>query len=339
VSGVTPQNQNNVSATLTQAPGSPVAGLTSTTFVIGYTVAVAGAFSFTIFIANDDADENPYTITVSGTGIATPASEIDVQRPAGTSITSGGTDTQGDQTVGTAVALSYTVANQGNADLAVNGVTLQNQNNVRTAVNQTPDTSVTGSNSTLFSIEYTVIAAGAFSFDVVIANDDADENPYTITVSGTGIAVPVGEIDVQNPAGASIVSGSTDAQGNQAAGAVVTLSYTLANQGNADLVVDGVTIQNQNNVSAMITQTPASPVAGAGATTFIIEYTVAAAGAFSFDFVIANDDANENSYTITVSGTGSTVIISTLSTWALVVLSLLLGSFGALSRRAAGARL
>jgi hypothetical protein len=171
---------------------------------------------------------------------------------------------------------------------------------------------------------------------VVVASDDADENPYTITVSGTGVLA--GEIDVQRPAGTSITSGSIDTQGNQTIGADVTLSYTIVNQGNADLAVSGVTVQNLNNVSASVTQTPGSPVAGSGSTTFDVQYTVTAAGAFSFDVVIASNDADENAYTITVNGIGI-VNIPTLSGWGLGLLSVLLAGLGILRRRRVGAQL
>ena len=50
---------------MTANPSSPVAPTASTTFDVTVTPGV-GAFSFDIAINNDDVDENPYDIAVSG---------------------------------------------------------------------------------------------------------------------------------------------------------------------------------------------------------------------------------------------------------------------------------
>ena len=52
-------------------PASPVAPLSSTTFVITFTPSATGHRSATVSIPNNDADENPYTIAISGTGDCT----------------------------------------------------------------------------------------------------------------------------------------------------------------------------------------------------------------------------------------------------------------------------
>src|SRR5581483_292094 len=59
--------------TVTTQPASPVAALNgTTTFVITFVPGAAGLRTATVSIANDDADENPYTFAIQGTGTPQP---------------------------------------------------------------------------------------------------------------------------------------------------------------------------------------------------------------------------------------------------------------------------
>jgi len=117
----------------------------------------------------------------------TPAPKIDVQRPAGTSIADGGTDNVGNQTVGT-VNLTYTIDNTaGTAQLNVTAVTASNYVNSSgfAVVTALPLNVAAGGTATL-DVRFNVNAAGAFSFDMDIVNNDSNENPYDIAIQGTG---------------------------------------------------------------------------------------------------------------------------------------------------------
>jgi hypothetical protein len=117
--------------------------------------------------------------------------EIDMKR-AGASIPDGSNDILGNQTVATPISLTYTIENVGNENLTLGSVTTATipapVNVTLGNVNPQPVSSVTPSNTTTFSIEFTVNAAGAFSFDMDFSNNDGDENPFDFTVSGTGTA-------------------------------------------------------------------------------------------------------------------------------------------------------
>ncbi|NQT24380.1 S8 family serine peptidase [candidate division KSB1 bacterium] len=114
--------------------------------------------------------------------------EIDVQRPASTSITDTGTDNVGSQTVGT-VNLTYTIDNTaGTAPLSVTGVTASSYVNSSgfAVVTSLPLNVAAGGTGTL-NVSFDVDAAGAFSLAIDIASNDADEDPYDITIEGTGV--------------------------------------------------------------------------------------------------------------------------------------------------------
>ena len=119
--------------------------------------------------------------------------EIDVQRPAGTSIPDGGTDAQGNQDAGTQVTLTYTVSNTGSTALSVTNIASASPVNVSVdSISPTSLTVVAGGTNT-YAVRYTPTAVGAFSFELDISSDDTDEGNYDIAVSGTGAdSIPPG---------------------------------------------------------------------------------------------------------------------------------------------------
>ena len=83
-------------------------------------------------------------------------------------------------------------------------------------------------------------------------------------------------------------------------------TYTIANTGNVALTITNpVTIAGLVNCTATVATAPAASVAAAGTTTLVITVTPTAAGAFSFTVSVVNNDADENPYNWTVSGTGT----------------------------------
>lgn len=192
VTGVTASNFTNVSNfSLEPATDIDVAGGATATFAISFDVGVNGAFGLDIDIANNDSDEGTYDIAITGTGTGG-MPEIDLQRPAAASIPDGSTDAIGIPGVGT-VNLTYTLDNSaGTSQLDVTGVTASNLTNVS---NFTLGTGIpipvaalsTGS----FDISFDVLAEGPFSFDMAIVNNDSDESPYGIHLSGTALDLQV----------------------------------------------------------------------------------------------------------------------------------------------------
>ena len=57
--------------TVTTLPASPIAGSNSTTFKVVFDPSDTGTRSATVVITSDDADENPYTFDIQGTGTGT----------------------------------------------------------------------------------------------------------------------------------------------------------------------------------------------------------------------------------------------------------------------------
>jgi hypothetical protein len=122
---------------------------------------------------------------VQCTGTAAP--EINVERPAATTIPDGGTDDAGSKYSGTPVVHTYTVRNTGGATLNVTNITSIGLSNVTVNdINPTNFMVAPGGGTATFDVTYTVSGDGAFSFGLAISNNDADEGIYDIIVSGNG---------------------------------------------------------------------------------------------------------------------------------------------------------
>ncbi|MDM8536732.1 FG-GAP-like repeat-containing protein [Desulfobacterales bacterium HSG17] len=115
--------------------------------------------------------------------------EIDIQRPAGISIADGSADDIGTQNTGT-VHLSYTIDNTaGDGQLDITAVTPSNMINADnfTIVTSLPLSVAAGTTGSL-DISFGVAAVSVFSLDMALDNNDSDEKPYDISISGSGVA-------------------------------------------------------------------------------------------------------------------------------------------------------
>ena len=307
-------NNTCTGGTVTANPGSnsitysggQVLASASCTISVNVTSAVAGAFNNT----TGNLTSSLGTSTPATASLTVNAQEIDVQRPAGTSIADGGTDAQAAPVAGSPVTITYTIANTGTATLNLTGTpTAAALNNVAVNTITAPGVlAVPAGGTTTFSVTYTPAAAGAFSFELDILSDDGDEATYDITASGTATAAPAPEIEIAGSIGGAVADGGVLDQANQAVGTQQTVTFTVSNIGQAALTLSGSPIAaNPTNVTVNAISAPVSALVAAngGTTTFTVQYTPTANGAFSFELDVNSNDVDENPYDILVSGTGA----------------------------------
>ncbi len=236
------------------------------------------------------------------------AAALEVEREPNTPIADEGSDVLG-EVAATSQSIVYTIHNAGDIPLAIAGSTIKgvNSNNVTNIVVTPPDQSMlplVKDGSVPFQVDYEP-GVGAFSFELEFyANaTHLSDNRYNITISGNGNENS-SEIDVQRPADTSIASGMTDPQDVVAINIPQTLNYTVASLGFLDLHISGVDIANSTNVAAAVTMQPDMLLTTGNVSNFEVDYTVTAAGPFSFDVIVNNDDIDEGTYIITVNGDG-----------------------------------
>jgi hypothetical protein len=185
-------SNTTTSTTVTPTLSSP----TSTVKVNGATVA-SGAASMPIFLApglntitvvvtaQDGVTAKTYTLTVTR---ILPSPEIQVLSGA-VNIADGGTKDFGFSSAGRSSNLTLTVKNTGNADLTGLGITIDGADAAMFTVTTSPMAPVSGPlGSTTFAIRFLASSSGTKTAALHIANNDSDENPFDINLTGLGLS-------------------------------------------------------------------------------------------------------------------------------------------------------
>jgi hypothetical protein len=165
----------------------------------------------------------------------------------------------------------------------------------------------TSANSSFATQTVTVNLPGTVRFRIIkegggqrLNIDDIYVTPYDgpdINVQGNGISILSGDA---SPASAD----NTDYGNADVTTGSVTKTYTIQNLGTSDLAISGVTVTGANASDYSVTTAPASPVAGGSSTTFQITFNPSATGVRSATVTINSDDADEDTYTFAIQGTG-----------------------------------
>lgn len=94
----------------------------------------------------------------------------------------------GSTSVGGSISRTFTIENTGNGTLTLGteAVSLSGANASDFSVTSQPASTVAPSGSTTFTVEFEPSASGTRTATLTIANDDADESPYTFAISGEG---------------------------------------------------------------------------------------------------------------------------------------------------------
>ncbi|MFQ5589170.1 MAG: choice-of-anchor D domain-containing protein, partial [Nitrospiria bacterium] len=265
---------------------------------VRFSPAVPGAFSDSFDIPSNDPDENPVTVSVSGTGVSGPEPDITF-----TPLNHG----FGNVTLGDSATQTITVKNDGDADLVLATVTLVNTSSPFSMQNDTCSGQILApAASCVFDIRFAPIAVGAFNGSFGIPSNDPDENPVTVEVSGTGVAVPVPDIavsdsvapgnDLQVPFGGATVGGTSDQ------------TVTVTNDGKAPLNLNTVAFADGLVVPFSILNDTCSgtSLVSAGNCTLTVRFSPTVVGAFNDTFDIPSNDPDEDPVIVSVSGTGLT---------------------------------
>ena len=264
----------------------------STTITARLNAAAAGTYSDQFSLVTNDADENPFNFTLSGTVTDTPA-EINVLN--GTTELIDGTSSVdlGSTPIGAPVSHSFTIRNEGSTALDLGELTLP------AGFSQVGSyaSSLAGGAATTITVRLNAAVAGSYSGNFSLVNDDADENPFDFTLSGEVTDTPV-EITVLN--GTTVLSdgtGSVDL-GTTLVGTPVTQSFTIRNDGSTALSLGALTLPAGFSQVGSYT----SSLAGGAATTITVRLNAAAAGTYSGDFSLVNNDSDENPFNFTLTG-------------------------------------
>ncbi|MBP1840355.1 choice-of-anchor D domain-containing protein [Formosa algae] len=243
------------------SPATPfsIASGNTQTVTVRFTPTVTGTSTGSITINNNDLDEVTCTVNLTGEGYS-PTPEIDIERNTGASIPNGSTPSVGYNTIFAATVMgnstapkTYYVSSEGTAGLDLTSITSSNPTEF-TIITNPGTTSITPGNEEGFEITFSPSSVGTRTATITVISNDADEDPYTFEVQGTGDCA----------AGTLTLSPATGPIGT-----VVNINSTTSNFGAS-------TTATVNGVSATLTVISSSEVEvtiPAGATTGSIEIT------------------------------------------------------------------
>jgi uncharacterized membrane protein/subtilisin-like proprotein convertase family protein len=296
--GITVDGADAAMFSVATNPTVPIAPSASTTFIVTFAPTSSGNKTATLHIANNDADENPFDIVLTG---ATGFPEIAVEQPLSVGVFDGGSRNFGNLTVGSSNSLTFYIRNTGTADLTGLEITLDGTNAAMFTVNPNPIAPVAPGGVTNFTLRFAPTSAGAKTVMLHLANNDVNENPFDISLTGTGF-MTLPEIAVEEPANTNLVDGGSRDFGNVTVGSDSSLTFTVRNTGTAPLAGLGIAIDGTDAQLFTVTASPTAPVAPNASTTFIVRFAPTTVGIRNATLHIANNDSNENPFDIWLTG-------------------------------------
>lgn len=291
---------------LVAAPGESIAGSASTTFDVRFTPTAAGTITGTLSITNTDRDESPYDLTLSGTGVA--VGEIEVRDPLGNILVDAGSSYDFgtvDEAGATTRTKTFTIYNRGAGTLGSVALSKSGTHSADFTLGSV-SSSIAAAGSADFTIAFNPSAVGARTATISVASDDADENPFTFDVGGTGGTGP--EIQVEQPTPTVIADGGSLAFGDVlTTGGSTAKTFTIRNTGTSDLTVSGCATSGTDAAAFVVSgiSLPAT-VAADSTTTFVVTFNPSSNGTKSALLTVTSNATTvaEQSYTISLSGTG-----------------------------------
>ncbi|MEO0016985.1 MAG: hypothetical protein RLZZ522_268, partial [Verrucomicrobiota bacterium] len=277
----------------------------TTTFTVTFNPASGGSRAAAIHLASNDADENPFDIALTGIGVGIP--EIALEAPLGTNLTDGAVSIScGTISLGSSSpALVFTVKNLGTDSLTGLALTKGGANSADFTVGSLGATSLAAGSSTTFTVVFAPGAAGAKTAAIHLASNDADENPFDLALTGTGVAPP--ELAVEAPAGTNLVDGTASiACGTLAIGASNTILFTVKNTGAGDLTGLAISKNGTHATDFAVGALGATTLAPGTNTTFTVTFSPSAAGAKTAAIHLASNDSDENPFDINLTGATAT---------------------------------
>lgn len=241
----------------------------------------------------------------------TPVPDIVVEDPSSVPLVDGaGTADLGAVSVKTTRSALLTIRNAGDAPLTGLSVKLKKVTGGTFRVGVLGSTSLDPGQSTTLPVFLTPGKAGLQKASIQIASNDQDENPFDINLVGTGVLLP--EIAVEYPSRVNLVDGSALVSCGSApvGGSTSALTITIRNSGSASLTGVLASFDGMDASAFQLVSSPSSTIGSGRTATFKVAYRPTAVGAQATTLKIASNDADENPFDITLTGTGTSILLS-----------------------------
>lgn len=307
--GVSLSGSNAADFSVTNPSSTTLAAGASLTLDLTFFPSAAGSRVASLSIANNDADENPFVISLSGTGTTIPAPEIVITKADGTVLVDGSSSLAfGSVNLGSNSASQIlTITNSGTTGLSGLALTVDGGGAADFILTQLSTTSVGAGSTTTFGITFKPNSTGARTAVLHITSNDADESPFDIALAGTGVSLP--EIAVTKADGTDLTDGASQVSfGSIYVGSTsASFGFTIKNTGTAGLSSLALTIDGAGAADYIVSAIGSTSVGAGSNTTFTVTFRPTVAGSRAAVLHIANNDADENPFDIALTGNGVSV--------------------------------
>ncbi len=232
---------------------------------------------------------------------ALPAPAIEISQGVTTYANDGAPFDFGDAAIGAqTITRTFTITNNGNADLVISNFDLDDTLNFGVDISLTA-TTVTAGNSTTVELSFYTTVLGVKNTRFTISSNDPGNADFVLNLTGTG--VPAEAIVAVEQDGTPYPNDGTAYDFGEARIAVdtVTREFTIRNTGTIDLHIAGIVLNDTVNFSLDDSLTDYTVAAGAS-TTVSVSFDPATEGLTTSYLTISSDDLNGD-YIVNLSGT------------------------------------
>jgi len=261
---------------------NPFTAGASCAYTITFTPKSAGALTASIAFT-DSASKTAQTVALSGTGAA-----------AGSTLTLSATSLAFPSTAigSTSDLQTVTLTNSGSASITLSSIAVSGTNATSFEHLTTCGATLAAAASCSVYVSFKPTAAGALTGTLTIT-DNATGSPQTVTLTGTGTAVPALKLS------ATALSFATTKVGSTAA----LQTLTLTNSGTAVVELDSITLGGTNATSFLELNTCGATLTAGQACTVYVGFTPTVTGALTGSLsIVSNGSGSPQS--VALSGTG-----------------------------------
>jgi hypothetical protein len=273
-------------------------------FDIVFNPSLDGSYNSSLKIGSNDA-VNPYTLNLTGKGVVS-SPKIEIYKNSAEYADDSTYDFGSIVKDSGKLKSTFTIKNSGNADLKISSIVLSGPAYFSLASPTVPFTVSSGGSST-FDISFDPSTQGGpYDANIQISSNDSDHGTFKLNFTGKVISEAGPKIEVFAGRKEYSNNGSPYNFCPQILGVPVTTKFTIKNTGTTDLNISGTVLSD--TVNFKLIANPPSKVGAGGEGTFSVRFNPSAAGTYSADITITNDDGSKNPFKLNIAGVSKSTV-------------------------------
>lgn len=276
----------NSSLPMDIAPGA------SAVFQVTMQANATGYLDGPLVIGSNSSPNNSFMMSLSGSVTGSASLQV---FDGSTQLTSGGSDSLGNVTVGQTASKTLTLTNAGGGSLVVNSASTSSGLYLNTSLPLT----IPAGQSVPVSVSEYAYSAGNAGGQVMFQSNDPSNPMFVVNI--TAVASGGGTLQISDGAN-QLSNGATADLGTVPAGTNWSKPLTVTNTGMGSLTISSVSVPSGFSVNTSLPLT----IGPYQTASIVVGLTTSTAGTYSGPITITSDDANNPTYTIDV-----TTVVST----------------------------